>query len=259
MAVANVSMEIFGGYHISYLTVEQQQISFTPTDPQTPTVGIGIQYRKYFHPTQYIGVSLVTVWVGKVQYQSKCRKIPMVAWVFPIFFIQRKRGTESPSRVSLVDYRGHSILDTYVHPTHPIEDYRTSETGLNYLHLCNAPLFVDIQERVAGIIRNKILVGHRIWNFLSALGLSHPALGMRDLALFRPFRKKLKSHSVVDLARLVQVFMERNVGLDYEDSLEFARAAMDLFRSCEEVFEGIVATGEWPCDLPPTTYAEYFS
>jgi len=42
---------------------------------------------------------------------------------------------------------------------------------------------------------------------------------MRDLALFRPFRKKLKSHSVIDLARLVQVFMERNVGLDYEDSV----------------------------------------
>ena len=30
-----------------------------------------------------------------------------------------------------------------------------------------APKFVDIQERVARIIKNKILVGHRIWNFLS--------------------------------------------------------------------------------------------
>ena len=30
-----------------------------------------------------------------------------------------------------------------------------------------APQFVDIQERVAKIIKNKILVGHRIWNFLS--------------------------------------------------------------------------------------------
>jgi hypothetical protein len=30
-----------------------------------------------------------------------------------------------------------------------------------------APKFVDIQERVAKIIKNKIIVGHRIWNFLS--------------------------------------------------------------------------------------------
>ncbi|KIM48376.1 hypothetical protein M413DRAFT_62131, partial [Hebeloma cylindrosporum] len=163
------------------------------------------------------------------------------------------------SRVSLVDYRGQTILDTYVYPTHRVEDYRTSETGLNYLKLCNGQCFADVQERVAALIRNKILVGHRIWNFLSVLGLSHPALSTRDLALFSPLRKRLKSRSVVELAGLVKLFMERNVGLDYEDSLEFARAAMDLFRSCEEVFEGIVATGEWPCDLPPLAFAEYFS
>jgi len=32
-----------------------------------------------------------------------------------------------------------------------------------------APKFADIQERVARIIKNKILVGHRIWNFLSVI------------------------------------------------------------------------------------------
>lgn len=51
------------------------------------------------------------------------------------------------------------------------------------------------------------------------LGLSHPALSTRDLALFSPLRKRLKSRSVVELAGLVKLFMERNVGLDYEDSV----------------------------------------
>lgn len=66
---------------------------------------------------RYIGVSVVNVWIGRVQYLTKCKKIPMVAWVSDIFFVHRKRGTWNPSRVSLVDYRGHTILDTYVYPT----------------------------------------------------------------------------------------------------------------------------------------------
>ncbi|KAF8971517.1 hypothetical protein BDZ97DRAFT_2033184 [Flammula alnicola] len=176
-----------------------------------------------------------------MKFHAKCEGIPMVA------------------RVSLIDYRGHIMLDTYVRPTHPVEDYRTSETGLRYLHLCEAPFFVDVQQKVAALIRNKILVGHRIWNFLSVLGLSHSALHTRDLALFRPLRKRLKSHSVVELSTLVRIFMGRNLGFEHEDSLEFSRAAMDLFRSCEEVFEGIIAAGQWPCDLPPSRFAEHFS
>jgi len=109
--------------------------------------------------------------------------------------------------------------------------------------------------------------------------LSHPALNTRDLALFRPLRKKLHSLSVIDLSILVHTFGGRKIGLDYEDSvsspeffgslilmsknatqLEFSRAAMDLFRSsCEDTFEGIIATGAWPCDLPPSAYAENYS
>jgi hypothetical protein len=45
----------FGGYHItlpSYLTFQQPQISFASVAPEVPAVGFGIQYRKYFHPTQ---------------------------------------------------------------------------------------------------------------------------------------------------------------------------------------------------------------
>jgi RNA exonuclease 4 len=48
-------------------------------------------------------------------------------------------------------------------------DYRPSWLGRSFtiLGLRVAPKFVDIQERVAKIIKNKILVGHRIWDFLS--------------------------------------------------------------------------------------------
>jgi RNA exonuclease 4 len=40
--------------------------------------------------------------------------------------------------------------------------------------------------------------------------------------------------------------------------LEMARASMDLFRCCEELFEQTITSGDWPCNLPPAMYAEYF-
>ncbi|KAF8350218.1 hypothetical protein F5887DRAFT_944324, partial [Amanita rubescens] len=157
------------------------------------------------------------------------------------------------ARVSITDYRGNVILDT-----HRVEDYRTAETGIQYSNLVNAPLFQDVQRRVAHIIEDKIIIGHSIWTFLSVLGLVHPAIDTRDLALYRPIRKKLKSRTIVELPTLVHLFMGRSVGLDYENSLELARAALDLFRSVEDLFEEVVKTGVWPCDLPPSSYSDYY-
>ncbi|TFK41341.1 hypothetical protein BDQ12DRAFT_435940 [Crucibulum laeve] len=192
-----------------------------------------------FH--KYVSVAVLVVFIGSLKVNGSSQDIPMVA------------------RVSIADYRGNTLLDTYVRPTHPVENYRTEETGIQHAHLSHAPRFADVQERVATIIKDKIIIGHRIWNFLSVLGLLHPAVDTRDLALFQPLRKKLKSRSIVDLDSLVHCFMGRNVRIMYEDSLEAARAAMDLFRSCENIFEGIIEDNYWPCDLPPTGYAKYYS
>lgn len=41
--------------------------------------------------------------------------------------------------------------------------------------------------------------------------------------------------------------------------LELARAALDLFRSVEDLFEGVVKTGVWPCDLPPSSHSGYYT
>ncbi|KNZ74172.1 RNA exonuclease 4 [Termitomyces sp. J132] len=182
----------------------------------------------------YLGVSAIVVYIGTIEINEQVQRIPMVA------------------RVSIVDYRGDVVLDTYVQPTHKIEDYRSQETGI-YIHdLINAPSFQEVQLRVSSIVKNKILVGHCLWTFLSVLGLSHPALYTRDLALFRPMRRKLKSRVIVSLPILVHKYMGCTV-------LELARVAMDLFRCCERDFEKIIEDGGWPCNLPPSAFAEYFT
>ncbi|TFK76831.1 hypothetical protein BDN72DRAFT_754921 [Pluteus cervinus] len=188
---------------------------------------------------RYISASVTTV-LTTVQQGRSAVAIPMIA------------------RVSLADYRGNAILDTYVRPSHLVSDYRTAETGIQYVHLANAPPFEEVQRAILKVTEDKILVGHSLWIFLSVLGLSHSALETRDLALYRPLRKKLKSKRMISLSLLVRLFMGRSVGLYYENSLENARAAMDLFRTVEESFEGVIREGAWPCDLPPRSYLDYY-
>ncbi|KAF9073793.1 hypothetical protein BDP27DRAFT_1215432, partial [Rhodocollybia butyracea] len=163
---------------------------------------------------------------------------------------------------SVVDYQGSILVDTFVRPTHHVHSVRFLETNIQFSDIVNAPPFDQVRDHVASVIRSKIVVGHSLWLFLSIMGLSHPALETRDLALFIPLRRKLQSTRVVDLKTLVQVYMGRNIGL-VEDSvisqLENARACIDLFRACEEPFERVIATGAWPCNLPPVSYSEYFT
>ena len=102
-----------------------------------------------------------------------------------------------------------------------------------------APSFIQVQQTVARLIHGNIIVGHKLWEFLSvsrpsnpqlacplihtcsskAMGLSHPAIDTRDMALFRPLRKQLKSKFIVDLPTLAGWFLGRVIGQGYENSV----------------------------------------
>ncbi|KAJ3750049.1 hypothetical protein DFH05DRAFT_1465760 [Lentinula detonsa] len=53
------------------------------------------------------------------------------------------------------------------------------------------------------------------------MGLSHSTLETRDLALFRPLRRKLHSSRIVDLPTLAYIYMGQKIGLGTEDSVSF--------------------------------------
>ncbi|KAF9452534.1 hypothetical protein P691DRAFT_794697 [Macrolepiota fuliginosa MF-IS2] len=167
-------------------------------------------------------------------------------------------------RVSIVDYFNRPVYETYVRPVCSVEDLRVMDIGLRYDDLMMgiqviAPSFGEVKADIESLIRDKILVGHCLWNTLSAMGLSCAALQTRDLALYRPLRKQLRSSTIVPLQDLARIFLSQEIGLYKEDSMEMACAAMSLFRNSEAVFEATVASGAWPCDLPPVRYAQYFS
>ncbi|KDQ54763.1 hypothetical protein JAAARDRAFT_348141 [Jaapia argillacea MUCL 33604] len=185
---------------------------------------------------RYIAIAVQVVYAGTVAH-----RVPIIA------------------RASITDYRGEILLDTLVRPTQPVIDHRTAETGLDAHHLSDAPLFGEVQNRVASLMNGKILVGHSLWNVLSVLGLSYPALQTRDVALFTPFRQSLRCKSLPSLPFLVSHLMGRTIRTHYEHPLEEARAALDIFRSCEDTWEGIIKSGSWPCTLPPSTFVHCFT
>ncbi|EIN13618.1 nucleotide-binding protein [Punctularia strigosozonata HHB-11173 SS5] len=168
------------------------------------------------------------------------------------------------SRVSITNYRGEALLDCFVQPTQHITDYRTAQTGLQAEHLYgpHALPLNQVKALVAQRIAGKIIIGHSLWNFLSVLELPHPAINTRDVALFLPFRRTLQRHSLVSLPTLMHGLMRREMSRlpqEYEHPLEQARAALDLFRSSQTVWETSVSSGAWPCALPPSAYARFFT
>lgn len=94
------------------------------------------------------------------------------------------------SRVSVVDYRGQVIVDTYVRPTAKVVDYRGAVTGIEAHHLtsgenertpaeprtyrltiplstANAKPFDEVQQDVANLLHGKVIIGYALWNDLS--------------------------------------------------------------------------------------------
>ncbi len=56
------------------------------------------------------------------------------------------------ARVSIVNYRGECVYDSFVKPNMKITDYRTAVSGIKPEHLVNAPTLARIQVRY-GMLR----------------------------------------------------------------------------------------------------------
>lgn len=74
-------------------------------------------------------------------------------------------GSESAlARVSLVNYHGHVIYDTFVQPRERVTDWRTWVSGVRESDIANAPAFDEVQKKVADLVDGRVLIGHAIEN-----------------------------------------------------------------------------------------------
>jgi RNA exonuclease 4 len=153
-------------------------------------------------------------------------------------------GVESAlARVSLVNFHGGVLLDTYVKPVGKITDYRTHVSGIEPHHLVNASSLTQVQQIVFDMLQGKVLIGHGLKNDFRALLLEHPRRHTRDTSKYRPFRR-ISRGKTPGLKRLVKHFLGVDIQNGSHDSVDDARAAMLLYKSRKDEWENYLFRGE---------------
>ncbi|KAK6356261.1 3'-5' exonuclease [Orbilia javanica] len=144
------------------------------------------------------------------------------------------------ARVSLVNYNGHCVLDTFVKPKERVTDWRTWVSGVSAKDMAKAITLEEAQKKVHEIIDGKILIGHAIHNDLEALFLSHPKRDIRDTARHQPFRKIAKQKNP-GLKRLAKEILGLDIQGAAHSSVEDARVTMMLYKKDKKEFEKLAA------------------
>lgn len=165
------------------------------------------------------------------------------------------------ARVSMVDWNGCALLDTFVRVVEPVTDYRTQVSGVRPGDL-HSPLtlsFGTCRNLVSKLISGRILVGHGLENDLAVLFLSHPWVHIRDTATYKPLMKvgirgQLCAMRLKELAHVHLGIQIQREGEEH-DSVEDAFAAMQVFKTVQVEWE--FATVTMNCS-PPSQFSSAF-
>lgn len=140
------------------------------------------------------------------------------------------------ARVSVVNYHGHQLYDSYVSPKEPVTDYRTFVSGITSELLRSARTLEAVQADVAKLLDGRILVGHSVRSDLDALLLGHPKRDIRDTSRYPGFRQ-YSAGRTPGLKKLAMEVLGVDIQGGQHSSIEDARATMLLFRKERTGFE----------------------
>ena len=197
--------------------------------------------------------------------------------------------TSSAASVTLIDWNGNILFQSYIRQTVPVTDYRTFVSGitkedlvddgeheeLNKSKRMNLLSLEECQAIISSCLYNRILVGHGVYNDLRVLGITtHPWWLIRDTAQFELFMwskcqhirdnnkkgNKKNNKTIIffprKLKHLAKEQLKRDIQIDgqphsaYEDAL----AALDLYRTVCRRWEGMI-TLQW--QQTQTKYPNY--
>ncbi|KAG6382187.1 ribonuclease H-like domain-containing protein [Boletus reticuloceps] len=173
--------------------------------------------------------------LGKVAYETSPGKY--LALDCEMVGVGIEGNESSLARVSIVNYTGAVILDVFVRQREKVVDYRTQWSGVRSTDLAgSAKTFKEVQQTVADLIKDRILVGHAIYNDLKALLLSHPSPQIRDT------QSLAYKHRIVKSRRpALRVLVKQELGIVIQggehSSVTDARATMALFRLYKKQWE----------------------
>lgn len=161
-------------------------------------------------------------------------------------------GTDSAlARVSVVNWDGETVLDTFVKVDVPVTDFRTFVSGVRSedIESSEAMDLKQVRTKVRNILRGKILIGHGLENDLKALNITHPSCDTRDTATFVPYMrevvdiqnrrkmipKRLKDLAWEELGKQIQVLG------DAHSSIEDGMTALELYKAARPKWEAIMS------------------
>lgn len=137
-------------------------------------------------------------------------------------------GRNVLARCSVVNYDGDVVYDKFIKPPEPITDYRTDVSGIlpEHVESESAVPFVQCQRTVSVLLKSRIVVGHSVESDLQALLLHHPRRLIRDTTLRGSVRKLVTTSQPSTPI----------------DSVEAARSAMVLYKSCHGDWDLLLRT-----------------
>ncbi len=151
------------------------------------------------------------------------------------------------ARVSITNWNGDVILDTFVQVPDRVTDFRTFVSGIRAKDIkttnSNAMELHACRKKVWEIIQSKILVGHSLRNDFQALMMNHPRHLIRDTARYKPLMRASGRGGGKMRPRKLRDLVKENVGLiiqkdgEAHSSVDDARATMELYKSVREEWE----------------------
>lgn len=159
-------------------------------------------------------------------------------------------GESTLARVSIVNWYGRTLLNTFVQVEEVVTDYLTFVSGIRQADIESedAMTFDDCRMTVLEIFSGKVVIGHALKNDFRALNITHPWYLTRDTAKFEPFMKPSREDESILLPRKLKALAELKLGMHIQlcgqehDSIEDATAAMELYKKARRKWENAV---EW--------------
>lgn len=139
--------------------------------------------------------------------------------------------SDALARISIVNYNGHILLDTFVKPKGTITNYRSWVSGVYPHSMKTAIPYDEVREKAIEIMKDKVIVGHSLKHDFKVLNWEPMQHNVRDLITFKRFQDEGKHPK--SLKKLTLEFLEKHIQTAAHSSVVDARAALGCYRVVE--------------------------